>query len=60
MRKSGERDPALARRMLDQIQVQVQILSQLSQEMMELAQIESGQVLLKLEARSSSRSFAGL
>jgi two-component system phosphate regulon sensor histidine kinase PhoR len=34
--------------MLDQIQVQVQILSQLSQEMMELAQIESGQVLLKL------------
>jgi len=41
-------DPALARRMLDQIQVQVQILSQLSQEMMELAQIESGKVLLKL------------
>jgi len=31
------------------IQVQVQTLSQLSQEMMELAQIESGQVLLKLE-----------
>jgi two-component system, OmpR family, phosphate regulon sensor histidine kinase PhoR len=34
--------------MLDQIQAQVQTLSQLSQEMMELAQIESGQVLLKL------------
>lgn len=41
-------DPALNRRMLDQIQVQVQTLSQLSQEMMELAQIESGQVFLKL------------
>jgi two-component system, OmpR family, phosphate regulon sensor histidine kinase PhoR len=41
-------DEALARRMLDQIQVQVQTLSQLSQEMLELAQIESGQVLLKL------------
>jgi two-component system phosphate regulon sensor histidine kinase PhoR len=41
-------DPTVARRMLDQIQVQVQTLSQLSQEMMELAQIESGQVLLKL------------
>ncbi len=41
-------DPALTRRMLDLIQVQVQTLSQLSQEMMELAQIESGQVLLKL------------
>jgi two-component system phosphate regulon sensor histidine kinase PhoR len=42
-------DPAIARRMLDQIHAQVQTLSQLSQEMMELAQIESGQVLLKLE-----------
>jgi two-component system phosphate regulon sensor histidine kinase PhoR len=31
--------------------VQVQTLSQLSQEMLELAQIESGQVLLKLEPR---------
>jgi two-component system, OmpR family, phosphate regulon sensor histidine kinase PhoR len=41
-------DPELTRRMLDLIQVQVQTLSQLSQEMMELAQIESGQVLLKL------------
>jgi two-component system, OmpR family, phosphate regulon sensor histidine kinase PhoR len=41
-------DPAVTRRMLDQIQAQVQTLSQLSQEMMELAQIESGQVLLKL------------
>ena len=34
--------------MLAQIQAQVQVLSQLSQEMMDLAQIESGQVLLKL------------
>ena len=46
-------DAALTQRMLDQIQVQVQILSQLSQEMMELAQIESGQVLLKLERRGA-------
>ena len=45
---AGE-DPAVTRRMLDQIHAQVQMLSQLSQEMMELAQIESGQVLLKLE-----------
>ncbi len=50
LRHAGEGDPDLTRRMLDQIQVQVQILSQLSQEMMELAQIESGQVLLKLES----------
>ncbi|MGE5603209.1 MAG: sensor histidine kinase [Nitrososphaerales archaeon] len=50
LRNAGEGDPALTRRMLDQIQVQVQMLSQLSQEMMELAQIESGQVLLKLES----------
>ena len=50
LRQTGDQDHALTRRMLDQIQVQVQILSQLSQEMMELAQIESGQVLLKLES----------
>lgn len=49
LRQSGEGNPTLTQRMLDQIQVQVQTLSQLSQEMMELAQIESGQVLLKLE-----------
>lgn len=49
LRQAGQTDPELSRRMLDQIQVQVHILSQLSQEMMELAQIESGQVLLKLE-----------
>lgn len=48
LRNAQAADPALARRMLDQIQSQVQTLSQLSQEMMELAQIESGQVLLKL------------
>lgn len=49
LRNAGQGDAELTRRMLDQIQVQVQYLSQLSQEMMELAQIESGQVLLKLE-----------
>ena len=49
LRQSGVTDPALTRRMLEQIQVQVQTLSQLSLEMMELAEIESGQVLLKLE-----------
>jgi two-component system, OmpR family, phosphate regulon sensor histidine kinase PhoR len=48
LRQSAANDPALGRRMLDQIQAQVQTLSQLSQEMMELAQIESGKVLLKL------------
>ena len=48
LRSSDASDPVLTRRMLDQIQVQVQTLSQLSQEMMELAQIESGQVLLQL------------
>lgn len=48
LRNSGAADPVLARRMVDQIQAQVQTLSQLSQEMMELAQIESGQVLLRL------------
>ena len=41
----------MTRRMLDQIQIQVQTLSQLSLEMLELAQIESGQVLLKLEPK---------
>jgi two-component system phosphate regulon sensor histidine kinase PhoR len=41
-------DPTLTQRMLDQIQAQVQTLSQLSQEMIDLAQIESGQALLKL------------
>ncbi|HEX9114840.1 MAG TPA: HAMP domain-containing sensor histidine kinase [Anaerolineae bacterium] len=41
-------DPSLRSRMLDQIAGSVQTLSQLSQEMMDLAQIESGQVLLKL------------
>jgi two-component system phosphate regulon sensor histidine kinase PhoR len=51
LRQGAASDPAMARRMLDQIQAQVQALSQLSQEMLELAQIESGQVLLKLEPR---------
>ncbi len=46
--RTNPTDPALTRRMLDQIQAQVQLLSQLSREMMELAQIESGQVLLRL------------
>lgn len=46
--RANPADPALTRRMLDQIQAQVQLLSQLSREMMELAQIESGQVLLRL------------
>jgi two-component system phosphate regulon sensor histidine kinase PhoR len=49
LRQSAASDPVMTRRMLDQIQAQVQTLSQLSQEMLELAQIESGQVLLKLE-----------
>lgn len=48
LRQNAQADPDLARRMLDQIQAQVQVLSQLSQEMMELAQIESGQVLLQI------------
>jgi len=48
LQDGGTRDPALTQRMLSQIQTQVQALSQLSQEMMDLAQIESGQVLLKL------------
>ena len=51
LRQSAISDPAMTRRMLDQIQIQVETLSQLSQEMLELAQIESGQVLLKLEPR---------
>ncbi|MGQ9840148.1 MAG: sensor histidine kinase [Anaerolineae bacterium] len=46
--RNNPTDLTLARRMLDQIQTQVQLLSQLSQEIMELAQIESGQVLLRL------------
>lgn len=50
LQSAGQGDAELRRRMVSQIQVQVQILSQLSQEMMELAQIESGQVLLKLES----------
>ncbi len=48
LRNSTTRDPALVARMLDQIGGQVQALSQLAQEMMDLAQIESGQALLKL------------
>jgi two-component system phosphate regulon sensor histidine kinase PhoR len=50
IRSAAGQDPAVTRRMLDQIHTQVQTLSQLSEEMMELAQIESGQVLLKLES----------
>jgi two-component system phosphate regulon sensor histidine kinase PhoR len=41
-------DPLLRERMLDQIRSSVQTLSQLTQEMMDLSQIESGQVLLTL------------
>ncbi len=52
LRQSAASDPAMTQRMLDQIQLQVQTLSQLSQEMLDLAQIESGQVLLKLESRA--------
>jgi len=48
LKDGATRDPTLTQRMLAQIQAQVQVLSQLSQEMMDLAQIESGQVLLKL------------
>jgi len=48
LQDGGTRDPALTERMLKQIQTQVQALSQMSQEMMDLAQIESGQALLKL------------
>lgn len=45
---AAAKDPALTQRMLAQIQTQVQILSQLSQEMIDLSQIESGRILLKL------------
>jgi len=48
LRNGGARDHSLTRKMLDQIGVQVQALSQLSQEMMDLAQIESGQTYLRL------------
>ena len=48
LRNDGTRDAYLKKRMLDQIDGQVQALSQLSQEMLDLAQIESGQTLLKL------------
>lgn len=48
LQETGLHDPILTQRMLSQIQTQVQALSQLGQEMMDLAQIESGQVLLKL------------
>jgi two-component system phosphate regulon sensor histidine kinase PhoR len=48
LRNGGARDAGLTRKMLDQISVQVQALSQLSQEMMDLAQIESGQTYLRL------------
>jgi two-component system, OmpR family, phosphate regulon sensor histidine kinase PhoR len=48
LRNGAAVSPELRERMLDQIQSYVQTLSQLSQEMMDLAQIESGQVLLKL------------
>jgi two-component system, OmpR family, phosphate regulon sensor histidine kinase PhoR len=48
LRNSSGSDKGLVGRMLDQIERQVQSLSQLAQEMMDLAQIESGQALLKL------------
>jgi two-component system phosphate regulon sensor histidine kinase PhoR len=48
LRNINNLDATLARRMLDQIESQVQVLGQLGQEMMDLAQIESGQALLKL------------
>lgn len=48
LRNISNLDATLVRRMLDQIESQVQVLGQLSQEMMDLAQIESGQALLKL------------
>jgi two-component system phosphate regulon sensor histidine kinase PhoR len=48
LRNGAGQDPALAKRMLDQIETQVHALSQLSQELMDLAQIESGQALLRL------------
>jgi two-component system, OmpR family, phosphate regulon sensor histidine kinase PhoR len=48
LRNNSGGDESLVKRMLDQIERQVQALSQLAQEMMDLAQIESGQALLKL------------
>jgi two-component system, OmpR family, phosphate regulon sensor histidine kinase PhoR len=65
LRNSGAfGDAALVKRMLDQIEGQVQALSQLAQEMMDLAQIESGQALLKLVPVAVGplveRSVAGL
>ena len=48
LRNSSRADESMVNRMLDQIERQVQALSQLAQEMMDLAQIESGQALLKL------------
>lgn len=48
LQDGGVHDPAMMQRMLNQIQTQVQALSQLGQEMMDLAQIESGQAILKL------------
>jgi len=48
LRKGGTSNPVISERMLDQIENQVRVLSQLSQEMLDLAQIESGQVMLKL------------
>ena len=48
LRNISNLDAPLVRRMLDQIESQVQVLGQLGQEMMDLAQIESGQALLKL------------
>ena len=64
LRNSSSHNAALVRRMLDQIEAQVQALSQLAQEMMDLAQIESGQALLKLVPVAVGplveRSVAGL
>ena len=48
LRQGADQDPVLRARMLEQIDSYVRTLSQLTQEMMDLAQIESGQVLLKL------------
>ena len=48
LRQGGRGDKALRQRLLDQIEEEVQLLSQLSQEMMDLAQIESGQAILRL------------
>ena len=64
LRNSSSRDTALVKRMLDQIEGQVQALSQLAQEMMDLSQIESGLALLKLVPVAVGplveRSVAGL